>query len=166
DDAVGLVLAGRVLRGEAGVGLLAGLVPGIEVLAHVGEAALLLGAGAHPPARGGDGRQAGLLRVAADPAGAGRGRLGRVIGHGAAVDRDRAGRAVAGAVTGAAVAGVPAEPDDDGDHAGGGEDDGQAAAEAAAAVEVAGPAPRPGGGGDAPSVGFAVRVGSGLVAHD
>src|SRR2546421_248102 len=130
--------AGRVLRGEAGVRLLAALVPGVEVLPHGGEAALVLGPRPHPAAGGGDGRQAGLARVGADAAGAGRRGLGGVLRHGAAVDGDVLGFAVVAALV---LARVPAEPDDDGHDAGHGQDDGQTATEAPAAAEVAGPAP-------------------------
>src|SRR5207237_10077774 len=59
DDPARLRLVGGILGDEAGVGLLAGLVPGVEVLPHVVEAALLLRAGPHPAAGGLHGREAG-----------------------------------------------------------------------------------------------------------
>src|SRR5205823_3485542 len=109
---------------------------------------------AHPAAVGGDGGQAGLLRVGADAAGAGGRRLGGVLRHGTAVDRDRLRPAVAAA--GAVLGGVPAEADHDGHDSGDGQDDGQATPEAAAAVEVAGPTPgrQPGTVVDAPPAAF------------
>src|SRR5688500_16836198 len=133
DDPVGLRLVGGVLRGEAGVGLLAGAVPGVEVLPHAREAALFLGARPHPTTLGRNGRQTGLLGVLADTARGGARRLGGVLGD-AAVHGHRLGQ-----VGAFVAAGVPAQADHDGDHAHRAQTDGDPAAKAAAVVHVASP---------------------------